>query len=90
LSDDDLIWPFVGLARFYQGQGAYAQALPWCEKCLSSTKKRFGDEHPDVATSLNNLAALYDLQGRYSDAEPLYIQALEMKKRLLGDEHPDV
>ncbi|MEH2348469.1 MAG: tetratricopeptide repeat protein, partial [Nostoc sp.] len=90
LSDDDLIWPFVGLCRFYQGQGAYEQALPWREQSLSVTKKRFGDEHPDVATSLNNLALLYDSQGRYSDAEPLYIEALAMSKRLLGDEHPDV
>ncbi|MEH1943201.1 MAG: tetratricopeptide repeat protein, partial [Nostoc sp.] len=90
LSDDDLIWPFIGLARFYEGQGAYVQALPWYEKCLSSAKKRFGDEHPDIANSLNNLAALYKLQGRYSDAEPLYIEDLAMTKRLLGDEHPSV
>ncbi|OKH34778.1 tetratricopeptide repeat protein [Nostoc calcicola FACHB-389] len=90
LRDDDLIWPFVGLSSFYLGQGAYAQALPWCEQCLSSTRKRFGDEHPDVATSLNNLALLYYSQGRYSEAEPLHIQALAMRKRLLGDEHPDV
>ena len=90
LSDDDLIWPFVGLGRFYEGQGAYAQALPWYEQSLSAAKKRFGDEHPNVATSLNNLALLYDSQGRYSDAEPLYIGALSMRKRLLGDEHPSV
>ncbi|MEH1929674.1 tetratricopeptide repeat protein, partial [Nostoc sp.] len=90
LSDDDLIWPFLGLSRFYQGQGAYAQALPWHEQSLSAAKKRFGDEHPDVATSLNNLALLYESQGRYSDAEPLYIEALTMIKRLLGDEHPSV
>ena len=90
LSDDDLIWPFVGLGRFYQGQGAYAQALPWRKQSLSAARKRFGDEHPNVATSLNNLALLYDSQGRYSDAEPLYIGALSMRKRLLGDEHPSV
>ncbi|MEH2212292.1 tetratricopeptide repeat protein [Nostoc sp.] len=90
LSDDDLIWPFVGLARFYQGQGAYAQALPWREQHLSAARERFGDEHPDVATSLNNLATLYYSQGKYSDAEPLYIQALTITKRLLGDEHSSV
>ncbi|WP_442936371.1 tetratricopeptide repeat protein, partial [Nostoc sp.] len=90
LSDDDLIWPFLGLGRFYNGQGAYVQALPWREQCLSSAKKRFGDEHPWVATSLNDLAFFYFLQGRYSDAEPLLIEALAMRKRLLGDEHPDV
>ncbi|WP_292858892.1 tetratricopeptide repeat protein, partial [Nostoc sp. LPT] len=90
LSDDDLIWPFIGLARFYEGQGAYVQALPWHEQSLSATRKRFEDEHPSVATSLNNLALLYESQGRYSDAEPLYIEALAMTKRLLGDEHPSV
>ena len=30
-----------------------------------------GPEHPNVATSLNNLAELYRAQGRYADAEPL-------------------
>ena len=49
-----------------------------------------GAEHPDVATSLNNLALLYKSQGRYTEAEPLYIQALDMIKKLLGAEHPDV
>ncbi|MCL6749683.1 tetratricopeptide repeat protein, partial [Nostoc sp. CCCryo 231-06] len=90
LSDDDLIWPFLGLGRFYEGQGAYAQALPWRKQSLSVARKRFGDENSKVATSLNNLAGLYKSQARYSDAEPLYIQALSMRKRLLGDEHLDV
>ncbi|MBC1241611.1 tetratricopeptide repeat protein [Nostoc sp. 2RC] len=90
LSDDDLISPFIGLGRFYQGQGAYTQALPWREQSLLAARKRFGDEHPAVATSLNNLAGLYRSQGRYSEAEALYIQALAMRKRLLEDEHPDV
>jgi tetratricopeptide (TPR) repeat protein len=53
-------------------------------------KRLLGDEHPDVATSLNNLASLYDNQGRYGEAEPLYQDALAMRKRLLGDEHPTV
>ncbi|MEH1969412.1 tetratricopeptide repeat protein, partial [Nostoc sp.] len=90
LSDEDLISPFVGLGRFYQGQGAYEQALPWYEQSLSDAKERLGEEHRDVAISLTYLALIYKSQGRYSDAEPLHIQDLEMTKRLLGDEHPDV
>ncbi|WP_246275704.1 tetratricopeptide repeat protein, partial [Brasilonema bromeliae] len=86
--DEDLIWAFVGNALFYNSQGLYDQAEPWYKQCLEVTKKRLGDEHPDVATSLNNLANLYDSQGRYADAEPLYLQALELRRRLLGDEHP--
>jgi tetratricopeptide (TPR) repeat protein len=53
-------------------------------------QKLLGDEHPDVATSFNNLAVLYYAQGRYSEAEPLYQQALALRQNLLGDEHPDV
>ena len=51
---------------------------------------RHGEEHPDVATSLNNLASLYKSQGHYSEAEPLYTQALALRRRILGEEHPDV
>ncbi len=90
VSDDDLPWSFVGNARFYNGQGLYNQALLWYEQCLEVTKKRLGEEHPDVALSLNNLALLYDFQGRYSEAEPLYIQALALCRKLLGEEHPSV
>ncbi|WP_298904387.1 tetratricopeptide repeat protein, partial [uncultured Nostoc sp.] len=56
IADEDLLWVFLGNARFYNGQGLYNQALPWYEQCLEVTKKRLGEEHPDVATSLNNLA----------------------------------
>ncbi|MFN6563709.1 MAG: tetratricopeptide repeat protein [Nostoc sp. ChiSLP01] len=90
IADEDLPWVFVGNAGFYDGQGLYNQALPWYEQCLEVTKKRLGEEHPDVATSLNNLAALYHSQGRYSEAEPLYIQALALWRKLLGEEHPSV
>ncbi|MDZ8187923.1 MAG: tetratricopeptide repeat protein, partial [Nostoc sp. ChiSLP02] len=48
-----------------------------------------GEEHPDVALSLNNLAALYYSQGRYSEAEPLYIQALDIFEQRLGANHPN-
>jgi tetratricopeptide (TPR) repeat protein len=73
----------------YSSQGRYEQAEPLYQQALEMWKRLLGDEHPDVATSLNNLAGLYDSQGRYEQAEPLYQQALEMWKRLLGDEHPD-
>jgi tetratricopeptide (TPR) repeat protein len=90
LTDDDLLWPFVGLDRFYSGQGNYGAAEPWAEMCLSVVRARLGAEHPAVAQSLNNLAYLYDSQGRYSEAEPLLVEALAMSKRLLGAEHPAV
>jgi tetratricopeptide (TPR) repeat protein len=50
--------------------------------------ERLGPEHPDVATSLNNLAALYRDQGEYAAAEPLYKRALAIRDKALGPEHP--
>ncbi|WP_442940850.1 tetratricopeptide repeat protein [Nostoc sp.] len=90
VSDDDLLWPFEGNTTFYNAQGLYNQALPWLKQCLEVTKKRFAEEHPDIAASLNNLAELYVFQGRYSEAEPLYIQALALRRQLLGEEHLDI
>ncbi|MEH1925381.1 tetratricopeptide repeat protein [Nostoc sp.] len=90
VSDDDLISPFMGNAKFYKGQGLYRQAAPWYQKCLEATKERLGEEHPSIAESLNDLAALYHFQGRYSEAEPLLIQASALRRKLLGEEHPEV
>ncbi len=74
----------------YESQGRYEEAEPLYLQALELCKRLLGDNHPDVATSLNNLALLYESQGRYEEAEPLYLQALELRKRLLGDNHPDV
>ena len=90
LEDESLIGPFVGLGRFYEGQGAYGQAEPWYRDCLAVVRDRLGDDHPDVAQSMNNLAGLYKSQGRYGEAEPLYRDALTLHQRLLGDDHPAV
>ncbi len=90
LSDEDLPWCFIGLGRFYKGQGFYEQAALWHEQCLSITQDRFGSDHPDVFASLNNVAYIYCEQGCNSKAEPLYIEALQLRQRLLGNYHPDV
>ncbi|WP_414530052.1 tetratricopeptide repeat protein [Nodularia chucula] len=87
---DEVIGIFVGVSRFYEGQGLYQLAEPWYDKCVNVCQALFVGDHPDVATSLNNLALLYNNQGRYIQAEPLYKKALEMKQRLFADDHPDV
>ncbi|WNZ46337.1 tetratricopeptide repeat protein [Leptolyngbya boryana CZ1] len=88
--DEDLIWVFVGISRFYAGQGLYADAEPWYAAGLTVARSLLGEQHPAVAQSLNNLAGLYQLQGRYEAAEPLYVQALELYRTLLGEQHPAV
>ncbi|MEH1967246.1 tetratricopeptide repeat protein, partial [Nostoc sp.] len=90
IPNDRVIWVFLGTGRFYKGQGLYKLAEPWYEECVNVYKVLFDGDHPDVASSLNNLAGLYESQGRYSEAEPLYSDALAMTKRLFDGDHPNV
>jgi len=53
-------------------------------------QKALGPDHPQVATSLNNLAALYNVQGRYFESEPLFKRALAIRAKVLGPDHPQV
>ncbi|MHC0062118.1 tetratricopeptide repeat protein [Nostoc sp. UIC 10890] len=88
--NDQVLWIFVGIGRFYEGQGLYKLAEPWRKDCVNVCQALFAGDHPNVASSLNNLAGLYESQGRYSDAEPLYSDALAMRKRLFAGDHPNV
>ncbi|OBQ19869.1 MAG: hypothetical protein AN486_08370 [Anabaena sp. AL93] len=87
---DEICWVFEGLGRFYQGQGLYQVAEFWYQQLVKVCQIVFTNDHPYVATSLNNLAGLYRNQGKYSEAEPLYLDGLEMTKRLFTGDHPYV
>jgi tetratricopeptide (TPR) repeat protein len=54
---------------------------------LEIYEQKLGKDHPNVATSLNNLANLYRDTGRYAEAESLYHRSLEIKKKKLGKNH---
>ena len=73
----------------YQAMGEYAKAEPLYQEALRIWQKVLGPEHPDTATSLNNLAVLYQAMGEYAKAEPLYQEALRIRQKVLGPEHPD-
>jgi tetratricopeptide (TPR) repeat protein len=68
---------------------AYKEAEPLYLQALELRKQLLGENHPDVATSLNNLAKLYESQGKYEEAEPLYLQALAIAEQALGENHPN-
>ncbi|UKP01311.1 tetratricopeptide repeat protein (plasmid) [Nostoc sp. UHCC 0870] len=90
LKDEDFCYPFVALGRFYADQGIYHKAEYWYKQYLSVSQTRFGEEHIEVACSLNNLALLYCKQGRYIDAQPLFQRALELNERLSKEMYPYV
>ena len=81
----------LGRTGYYLDKRAqHSEAEPLLQNALAMRKKLLGDEHPSVATSLNDLATLYEKKGLYSEAEPLFQEALTMRKRLLGNEHYDI
>ena len=58
---------------------------------LEIDKAAFGEQHPNVATDLNNLATLLQAANRIKEAEPLMQRSLEIFdtfRRQTGHEHP--
>lgn len=60
------------------------------KRALRIEEEPLGPEHPNVATTLNNMAMLLGSQGEYEEALPLIERALRIKEEALGPEHPDV
>jgi CHAT domain-containing protein/Flp pilus assembly protein TadD len=71
-------------------EGGYRDAIPLAEKALQILEYWLDENHPDVATVLNNLAQLYYAQGNYSAAERLYLRSLTIYESRLGETHLDV
>lgn len=65
----------------------YATATPLAQRVLALRENILGPNHPEVATSLNNLAELYRQQGDLSKTIPLYQRALTIYEQTLGPNH---
>ncbi len=74
---------------YLQERARYAEAESLYQQALSIKEQQLGANHPDTATSLNNLAGLYYRQGKYTQAEPLYQRAIAIDEQQLGANHPD-
>ncbi|MEB3278291.1 MAG: CHAT domain-containing tetratricopeptide repeat protein [Lyngbya sp.] len=61
-------------------QGKYNEAIPLAERSLEIIEIIQGENHPRVATSLNNLGLYYTLQGRFDEAEPLLQRSLVLQE----------
>ena len=79
------IWHYSTLIK-----DAEREAEPLYQSSLAIRQKALGENHPDVALSLNNLAELYRNQGRYDQAEPLLQRSLAIREKALGKNHPDI
>lgn len=68
----------------------HAEAEPLMRQALKIDENSFGENHPKVATALNNLALLLKATNRLSEAEPLMRRALEIDEESFGENHPNV
>ena len=67
----------------------YAGAKPYYERALAIRERVLGPDHPDTATSLNNLGLLLRAMGELPAAKPYLERALAIWERVLGPDHPD-
>jgi CHAT domain-containing protein/tetratricopeptide (TPR) repeat protein len=69
-------------------QGRSREALPLARQTVEMRREIQGENHPDYATTLNNLALLYRDMGDYPKALPVAEQARDICKKALGEDHP--
>ncbi|CAF4802947.1 unnamed protein product [Rotaria sp. Silwood1] len=53
-------------------------------------QKTLPPNHPDLASSYNNIGSVYDNMGEYSKALSCYERSLEIRKMALPSNHPDL
>ncbi len=56
-------------------------------RALDSDEKTYGSDHPEVATTLNNLGNVLREQGQLDEAKNLFQRALRIFQEVLGDDH---
>lgn len=76
-----------GLAVVLRQKGDLQGAEELYRKALEIREKRLGNNHPEVATTLNNLGLLRVLQGDLAGAEQLLRRSLEARRSQLGEQH---
>jgi tetratricopeptide (TPR) repeat protein/tRNA A-37 threonylcarbamoyl transferase component Bud32 len=73
---------YLDLAEYTNAEAMHRQAL-------TLRRQLFGDQHRDVASSLNNLGNSLEGQGRFREAESVLRQALSVRQKVLGAQHLD-
>ncbi|KAK6356073.1 hypothetical protein TWF718_000447 [Orbilia javanica] len=76
------------IARVFDNQGKYDEAMQWYERALAGTKKVLGEDHPSTFDTVNNIALVFKNQGKYDEAMQWYERALAGTEKALGEDHP--
>ena len=88
LPDDKLDGLLDDFAHFLNKYGKYKEAEQVYLRLVSLRERTLGKEHPDTATSYNNIGQVYYSQGEYPKALEYHFKALDICEKVLGKEHP--
>ena len=68
--------------------GEYSKALSFHEKALGILQETLPPNHPNLATSYNNIGQVYSNMGEYSKALSFHEKALGIRQETLPPNHP--
>src|SRR5690606_14255571 len=78
------------LSRIYERLGDGERALALAERSLEVRRAAFGERHPDVAESENQLGSVRQTLGEYEEAEAYLRRALALRRELLAPDDADL
>ena len=78
------------LAGRIESLGQPERALELKREALATLRRSYGDTHPAVLNTRNNIAYSLHSRGDYRQAEVIYREVLQAVESLLGPDHPDV
>ena len=81
---------FHEMGVLFDAKAAYSDAEPLKRRVVEIFEASYGNDHPNVATALNNLAGLLRATNRLAEAEPMYRRALAIDEASYGLDHPRV
>lgn len=77
------------IGYYLRFRAEYGKARPYYQRALAIREKALGPDHPDIASTLNNLAILAYYEGDYAAAVRLMRRALTISEQRLGPQHPN-
>ncbi|HEY8379908.1 MAG TPA: serine/threonine-protein kinase [Nannocystis sp.] len=80
----------TALGNAAYARGEFEAADRHFRTALALRREALGPDHPDVASSLNDLGNNDYARGRYAEAREALEQALALRARVLGPDHPDL
>ena len=83
----DMLDTYGGFLRTY---AKYQECIGIHTELYQIRLSVLGENHPDVATSLNNIGFVYKSLGEYGKALDYYERSLKIRISVLGETHPDV